>query len=542
LLDKGGPMNVAPPKLRASLFQLRERIENAKLPRFAPEAALCVLVICYLGITALLCARQLWHDELFTYYIAKAPSLSRMFEEIRVDLNPPLMYLCSRLSLKLFGDSAYATRLPAILGFLTGSLCLYFFFKRRLRPAYGLLAMLIFWTAPFFSYATEARPYGLIIGFFGLTMLAWQSAAAPGRRTRAIVYVALAVTGMMLTHLFAMFYLAPFAFVELARLYWRRRPDFALWAAFAVPAVIPFVYVSLMSRYQAGFFPANFQASFRKIGIFYFQSLEPQGWIWLLAVCCALAIVYRRVQPKVDTRALITPLESVFVLGVSALPVVVNLALMRAHGAFFNRYALPTVFGYTIALVFFVAAFTNISRLAAVLAAAILFVYLPAANILVPVMVALKREQGASQPKSARSIENVQPSLPLVAASGLTFLEMDKYAPQTTVERLHYLMDPQYAVQYAHATIFEGMGLLKQYFPIRASVDGYRRFVQDHRQFLVLGTPDYPEDWLLRRLMDVGARLDYEGDFPGPYKDSQLFLVNMPESGDSGAAAMPGRP
>jgi 4-amino-4-deoxy-L-arabinose transferase-like glycosyltransferase len=128
--------------------------------------------------------RQLWHDELFTYYIAQAPSLSRLWEELHLDLNPPLLYLATRASLAVLGDHPYAVRFPSILAFLAGSLCLYVWVARRLRPSYGLLAMLALWSTPFFYYSSEARPYGLVIGFFGMALLAYQNAVEPASSLR----------------------------------------------------------------------------------------------------------------------------------------------------------------------------------------------------------------------------------------------------------------------------------------------------------------------------------------------------------------------
>jgi hypothetical protein len=122
----------------------------------------------------------------------------------------------------------------------------------------------------------------------------------------------------------------------------------------------------------------------------------------------------------------------------------------------------------------------------------------------------------------------VHPDLPLVAASGLTFLEMDHEQPPETVGRLYYLTDRAHALQYAHATIFEGLPAIKQHFPIRGHVEPFRDFVRANRRFLVIGTMDYAEDWLLRYLLSIHAKLEFAGEFPSQSKDSQLFIVEMP--------------
>jgi hypothetical protein len=505
------------------LWLIRDRLENAKVPSFLSKLALLGLVVFYFLVTAVMSMRQLWHDELFTYYIAQAPSLSRLWEELHLDLNPPLLYLATRASMAVLGDHPYAVRFPSILAFLAGSLCLYVWVARRLRPSYGLLAMLAFWSTPFFYYSSEARPYGLVIGFFGMALLAYQNAIQPARRASSVVLLALAVSGMMFSHLFAVFYLAPFGLAELVRLYRRRKPDVGVWAALLVPAFFPFIYLPLVARFQSSVFPESFQASLHRIWTFYIVTLKPEGPLLLLALFAALLIAFRRERPELSQRAMPDLLDIAFIAGALAIPVVINLVLMRTHGAFFDRYGGPAAFGLALIVVFLIAAYTNISRLAAIAAGCVLLLYIPLENVLSTGAQLLHRHSvSATAP-----IDAVEPDLPLVAASGLTFLEMDKYASPATVARLHYLTDTQLAIQYAHATIFEGFPLLKGYFPIRAGVDPFHEFILQHPKFLVLGTPGYPEDWLLRKLMADGDELKYLGDFPGPYKDTSLYEITI---------------
>ncbi len=58
-------------------------------------------------------------------------------------------------------------------------------------------------------------------------------------------------------------------------------------------------------------------------------------------------------------------------------------------------------------------------------------------------------------------ISQVQPDLPVVDNSGLTFLEMNQRENSTFLSRVYYLKIAQAAVKYANATIFEGSPTLK---------------------------------------------------------------------------------
>jgi hypothetical protein len=118
-------------------------------------------------------------------------------------------------------------------------------------------------------------------------------------------------------------------------------------------------------------------------------------------------------------------------------------------------------------------------------------------------------------------------SIPLVDASGLTFLEMDHREDAATLSRVFYLTDPAGSFQFAHANIFESMALEHSVFPMRANVSTYSDFIQHHRRFFVLGQYDYAEDWLLRKLQADGASLRMLGSTTNSYKDKDLYEVSF---------------
>jgi len=487
--------------------------------------ALAVAIFIYLILTALASSRLLWHDELYTFYIATAPSLSSLWQEIPLDLNPPFEYFAVRASTGLFGLSGYAVRLPSILAFLFGSLCLYRFVARKFDGWYGLLAILVFWASPFFYYATEARPYGLVIGFLGLTLLLWRRAAEQTRSALWVWLLGLSVSAMMLSHLMAPLYVVPFCLAELASTYRLRRLRFEIWAALLLPCIIPFLYLHIMSRFEATIFPPAFQASFRKIAESYYGSLRLEALPLFVALGLALSTGATRDQARAREKSPLGVPYIALAAGFLAMPAIVNLALMPTHGAYFDRYAFPLEFGYSLAAVFFLATHTNLSRRAPIAASGILLLFFVAFNM----GPGLKESVWArrSSPDAARILDGIRPDLPLVAASGLTFLEMDHYGDPPTVARLYYLTDRSLAIRYASATIFEGMPDIIGSFPIRAHVTPYSEFLRGHSKFLVLGTPEYPEDWLLHALLDSHATVQYLGDLPGPYKDKQLYLVTI---------------
>ena len=150
-----------------------------------------LIAIVFLLISALYFADTLlraslktfWYDELVTVYLCKLPSFGATWSAVLhgADLNPPLLYLLTRWSQHLFGEGLIATRLPEILGFWVFGLCLFWFAKRRLGLLRGAIAGFfpVFTLAHYYAY--EARPHGIVLGFFGLMLLCWQGARAGNR-------------------------------------------------------------------------------------------------------------------------------------------------------------------------------------------------------------------------------------------------------------------------------------------------------------------------------------------------------------------------
>jgi hypothetical protein len=55
----------------------------------------------------------------------------------------------------------------------------------------------------------------------------------------------------------------------------------------------------------------------------------------------------------------------------------------------------------------------------------------------------------------------------------------------------------------------------------------YREFVSRNRQFLVLGTAGFPEDWLLPKLQEDGAQIRLLQNVKTGYRDHELYEVTL---------------
>ena len=248
----------------------------------------------------------LWHDELFTYYIAKAGSLQQLVNEIRLlDLNPPLVYVVTGLAQRLLGESPFATRVPEILTFFLASIAFLCFVARRAGFLWGACAVLLLWYSPSFYYATQARPYALLLASFSLTLLSWDESIRlnSSYRRLALAGVVIGNLGMMASHVFGIFSIGPFLLAEMVRFYQTRKPDWSLWACLLLPLGMVTTYVPLMNRFQAESFPEQFQGGVKKIGSFYLKFVT----LSILPGLIAAVIVTLTVTPRLKAKPAGTP-------------------------------------------------------------------------------------------------------------------------------------------------------------------------------------------------------------------------------------------
>ena len=477
---------------------------------------LIFLTILYVILVAPLIARRLWFDELFTYYIARATTLPRLFDALaHTDLNPPLVYLLVRFFHGLFGTSELVTRLPVAVAFYLGSALAFVFLKRRVGVWWSAAAILLFWSTSYFRYATVARPYGLLIGFFGLTLISYDSSGRTRRRVWAGAGLAVGCVGMMLSHVFAPVSILPFCAAEMIRTIRQRRIDMAIWASLLAPVTIGLAYIPATRNFEHIYFPDIYQASgmqtlhfFTRLGLIYVLPWLPIA----IGVAC-FAAPYSAKKPR---NVPASGPAIAWMLALLAAPALLNILLIRTGGAFWERYCITSALAFYMMVGIALAWLTGFRRSSG-LAAVLIF----------SIGAYLNGYASDSQTPKPAAMGSIRGDLPLVAASGLTFLELDsRYETGRTTVSLLLLLDRTAAMEeYTHSTIFENMSLLTQYFPIRSHVSSYDAFVSAHPHFLVLARADYLEPWVLQKLCDAGSRIRLVQSLSGQDRDFQLYDV-----------------
>ncbi len=491
------------------------------------------------GLTALYCAlvwldigRHLWFDELLTYHIAQAPSLDRLFYLVRRwDLNPPLLHLLAHAALRLSGGSLTAIRIPSAIEFYLAGVLLFFYGIRKLGLAFAALPVLLLWYSPMFRYATEARPYALLCFWFCALLVLWDMAVSERRSGLSLAGVAVTSLGLVSSHVLAPLSLLAFFAAEIRRFAKSRTRDYALWAALFLPLILTIFYLPFYESFRTiTDYPFAFQASPAKAASFYWHTFKDVSSCWGVAALGAFLAAKGRWAWKIPEWCRDQwPLFAVL----AAVPVLLDLAMMRDAAPFWGRYCITSV-----VVLYFLCAFAleigfqRVPR-AGYAAVAAAFALVLVQRVIVP----WNEMRLHPAPANAAALEMVKPSLPVVAASGLTFVEMGQYESPALVSRLFYLRDQAAAIQFAHATIFEDMSDLQQAFKLPGTIESYRQFTQAHPDFLVFGTFDYPEDWLLRKLAADGAAITPLRKFATPYKDKTLFEVRVKDKAEARADA-----
>jgi hypothetical protein len=299
--------------------------------------------------------KLLWADELITYYIARLNSVPAIWDALArgVDPNPPAIHLLVMWSMRLFGDSELALRLPAMLACLLGVICLFLFLQRRVPVVYAAAGACFFMATAGFNYAYESRSYALILCFSMLSMLAWQQSIEGRHPQIASVLLAVALAAGIASNYFAVLAFFPIAAGELARDWKLRNIEWRVWIALALAGLPVLAFLPLIHHAIAQFAPH----AWNKPTI----DVIPDSYTEMVEVVLvpALAILgigvthyfYERKMLGVATPPVLPRHELVAVFMLLIYPMLgYALAVARA-GMISPRFVLPVCWGFAIATV-----------------------------------------------------------------------------------------------------------------------------------------------------------------------------------------------
>jgi 4-amino-4-deoxy-L-arabinose transferase-like glycosyltransferase len=331
-----------------------------------PWTAIAVLILT--AVVSLLWSHHklLSQDEIFVLQTDSAPTYAQLLHiqlHYPVSLDPLAYHTLAFLAIKAFGAGAFALRLPSLLGYLLMQLCL-FFFVRRIANAHAALFAMAFpaITATLF-YSAEGRPYGLLLGFYGLAMLSWQTATRrQSQRTGSLIVLALAVALTLNTHYFGVLLLLPLCAAELFRTIERRRLDLPVAVAIligmaCIAFALPFERSAAEFRknyYNAG--KVSYHAitqAYRSLFMNYTQaSLSIQHFAAIGLVVFAALLILGSVRQLRGKDLQLPNAELVFVIVLAALPFFGFLLAFFVTHSIEVRYVLGAILALSVLLSF----------------------------------------------------------------------------------------------------------------------------------------------------------------------------------------------
>ena len=505
--------------LDESAEALRELCDRRRL------LLLAAVSFVYFAATSVLASRKpMWNDELFTYFIAQAPTLSGIWSALLTgaDQNPFPFYVLTRWSLALFGVNEWALRLPEMIGVWVAGLCLFHIVARQTEGLYGFVAMafLFITGANFYSY--EARPYGLVLAFSSLAWMFWQHATYVRFRKLSVLGFAASLSAAVCSHYYAVFVFVPLGVGEFVRSIDRRQIDWPIWVAM-MGALSPLLFMAPLIQ-QARTYSQGFWArpSLQSIPDAYSVLLMPTPLLALVVLI--LSGIYSLtlsvgLRPQATARYSLVPFHEVAVaVGFAALPVIAILATMMTTGAFTFRYALPAVLGISVLVAVSVA---RLFQGHVFLGIAILFLSCAGFG-----MLSARNLQGTPEASLGKIYELIGrehiTNLPVVISDAHSFMMLSQYAPRELSSRLVYLADPQASLRHlGYDTIDRGILDLRPWFGFH--IEEYGRYLEAQPRFFVYvsGGKLGGLNWLLTEL----ASAPYHIELRGRIDDHLLLLV-----------------
>jgi len=544
------------------LLALARLVESHAWAAFA-----AVSLACGWGHVQTLVSRNLDYDELFTFYIAQAPTLGRLFEFARtIDFHPPLSYLLVRASFAIFGANTWACRVPFLLTFFVASALLFWLVRRLLSALYGLIAVLTMWSIPFTYLSVEARPYALLLCFTMLMLVGWYAATDGNKssdRRWALAALATGGAGLLFSHVLGVLCYGTFFAAEIVSFWIRRKADWRLWAALAVPLPATLIDLPLIRNHTAMQFAQAFRITPLRMFGFYFESMRyivtPLVLVALLSLLWPLFSKKRPTAARPNLPSVGVPFGFLLV-SFSLIPLAIGIFFARTGAYFFDRYGIVWLIPLTLVPVLVLGYRTDRNELAGCAVALLLWITLffntggkawlleQIANLAPPNLASkllyvvalppihpplnyppvpsyISAEIGKAP--TVTRFDTFEPSLPLVAHTALTFLELDRREPSQVQRRLYLLSDEQAAATIAHDTVFAHFERATEVFPIHGKVEPYCSFVAAHSRFLVVGAYNHPIGWLLRKLDQDGAELRVVGVCSANTEDCQIYEVNV---------------
>jgi hypothetical protein len=441
----------------------------------------------FLSIAVITAKRKLlWDDEFFTLYISRPDSMRGILEALRTgaDQHPPLFYYLTHQVTSLLGTSHLTVRALPMAGYALMCVCLFYLLYRRTSVLWALVGMTLPLASNAFYYATEARGYGLVLGFCALALLSWQRVTSSAVRRGYWLFTLFAACAMAVSsHYYAVLFVFALGTGELARTIQLRRLDIVVWLSFC-GAAVPLIAFSRIIR-DAQSYSTHFWATpiWGSLMDFYPGMFGGLANVLILGSIPYLVALLRSDLYEENYRSEICRFSTYEVVAwgsIAAIPLFAMLLAKTITHGYTERYALSGIIGGIVLLCHFGFALAPRPRSFPMILSSVGLLYFVFHSIWIIRIHALNASVLAEQMNMLDS----HSSSPLVVSDITVFHQTSFYAPRRVVENTVYVTDAKASVEYIlHDTIDRGLWELRPWFPL--NIVPRKTFVSQHREFLV---------------------------------------------------------
>jgi len=477
-----------------------------------PGIVLAFLIAAYLAAsipTAVL--RPFWLDELMETWVCAQSSAMAVLHTLQTSpatTDPPLHYLLTHFLLAAFGVHEWVPRLPAFIGFLTALVCLYQFTRRRLGVSVAAVAVILLLSSNALYYASEGRPYGMVMGCSGVMLLAWQSLNMGISPRWNRVWIALALAVAIASHYYGILFGLPVLAGEAVRWHRRRRIDWGMLAAVtigysAMLTWIPFLPAAMVWKSHIWFKP-GFEDALLMFGDL--GSL-PLILFFIGAVFLVHSFIPARSERQSNRFTEFPSEEAAAVLTLALLPVIGFFVSKFASKLFLSRYVIASSMAVSI-LVASMGCLLRFYRRTWLAVIAVLlfcfFVGMKARN--------LRYEINSDKEFSATLHQFAALPGPIVICAPHDFAQFRYYLPTEAKGKIYWLSDLPAALKYIKVdTDVRMMTAIQKVKDVQ--VADMRTFLRNHRSFYVYRRKQ--GYYLMPFLLDSGMQVSYLGTKAG---------------------------